>query len=106
MKAEPLPKAIYEKAKELGVDKIVLKFSGGSDEGELYVETNLDNYAFERVIEDWAWEVYDYSGAGEGIGYGDDIEYDLKNGKVSTSEWYHVVQEQKGGTTKLKVEEE
>jgi hypothetical protein len=106
MKAEPLPKAIYEKAKELGVDKIVLKFSGGNDEGNLYIETNTDNYHFERVIEEWAWESYDYSGAGDGTDYGDDIEYDLKNGKVSTSEWYHVVQEQKGGSSKLKIEEE
>lgn len=108
MKAEPLSKTIYEKAKELGVNTITLKFSGGSDEGELQVETDAEdyNYEFERLVEDWAWEVYNYSGAGDGTDYGDDIVYDLKNGKVSTSEWFHVVQEQKGGTSKLKIEED
>jgi len=106
MQAEPLSKAIYNKAKELGVDKITLKFSGGNDEGHLYVQTNTDDYDFEKEIEDWAWEAYQYSGAGDGTDYGDDIVYDLKNGKVSTSEWFHVVQEQKGGTSKLKVEDE
>lgn len=107
--AQPLSKAIYEKAKELGVDKIILKFSGGSDEGNLYVETipyDLSDDNFQSEIEDWAWEVYDYSGAGDGTDYGDDIVYDLKNGKVSTSEWFHVVKEEKGGTSKLKIEED
>lgn len=108
MEAQPLSKAIYEKAKELGVNTITLKFSGGSDEGELQVETDAEdyNYEFERLVEDWAWEVYNYSGAGDGTSYGDDIVYDLKNKKVSTSEWFHVVQEQASGTSKLKIEEE
>jgi hypothetical protein len=103
MKAEPLSKAIYNKAKELGVNTITLAFSGGSDEGHLHVQTDTDNYDFEKLIEDWAWEVYDYSGAGEGNDYGDNIVYDLKEGKVSTSEWFHVVKEEDGGTTKLEV---
>jgi hypothetical protein len=103
MKAEPLSKAIYNKAKELGVNTITLAFSGGSDEGHLHVQTDIDNYDFEKLIEDWAWEVYDYSGAGEGNDYGDNIVYDLKEGKVSTSEWFHIVKEEDGGTTKLEV---
>ena len=108
MKAEPLSKAIYEKAKELGVNTITLKFSGGSDEGELEVDTDGKDYDYDfvRLVEDWAWDVYNYSGAGEGIGYGDDIMYDLKNGKVSTSEWVNVVQEQKGRMSKLKIEKD
>jgi len=106
MQAKPLSKAIYDKAKELGVNIITLKFSGGNDEGNLYVQTNTDDYDFEREIEDWAWEVYDYSGAGDGTDYGDDIVYDLKEGKVSTSEWFHVIKEEDGGTTKLKIADE
>lgn len=108
MEAQPLSKAIYEKAKELGVNTITLKFSGGNDEGNLYVETDSNDLIddFERLVEDWAWEVYSYSGAGDGTDYGDDIVYDLKNGTVSTSEWYHVVQEQAGGTSELKIEED
>jgi hypothetical protein len=39
-------------------------------------------------IENWAWDVYSYSGDGEGSDYGDDIVYDLVNKTVSTSEWF------------------
>ena len=106
MQAQPLSKAIYNKAKELGVNTISLKFSGGSDEGHLYVQTDTDNYDFEKLVEDWAWEAYDYSGAGDGSDYGDDIVYDLKEGTVRTSEWFHVVKEEDGGTTKLKISED
>lgn len=109
MEAQPLSKSIYNKAKKLGVEKITLNFSGGSDEGHLYVETtpyDLSDDNFPSEIEDWAWEVYDYSGAGDGTDYGDNIVYDLKEGKVSTSEWFHVIKEEDGGTTKLKIEED
>lgn len=106
MKAEPLSKAIYNKAKELGVNTISLEFSGGSDEGHLHVGIDIDNYDFKNLVEDWAWEAYDYSGAGDGNDYGDNIIYDLKEGKVRTSEWFHVVKEEDGGTTKLKISED
>ena len=91
MTAKPLKKAIYNKAKELGIEAIILHFSGGNDEG--YLDVEIQPYedrtmGFVNEIEEWAWEVYDYNGAGEGYDYGDDITYDLKNGKVSTSEWY------------------
>lgn len=95
MEAEPLSKVIYNKAKALGVEKIVLNFSGGSDEGYLNVtlypwdqnkSSELNKLNVE--IENWAWDVYSYSGAGDGSDYGDDIEYDLENNKVSSQEWY------------------
>lgn len=114
MNAEPLNKDIYNKAKELGVEQIILQFSGGSDEGFLNVEVigedsheyHYDQKArdFIQEIEDWAWDVYDYSGAGEGTDYGDNITYDLVKGKVSTEEWYHAPQRQKHKPTKLVVE--
>jgi hypothetical protein len=107
MEAQPLSKDIYNKAKKLGVEKITLNFSGGSDEGNLYVETEPKyNSEFAQEVEDWAWEVYSYSGAGDGTDYGDTIIYDLKEGKVSTSEWFHVIKEEDGGTTKLEIEED
>jgi hypothetical protein len=115
MQAQPLSKAIYNKAKELGVNTISLAFSGGSDEGHLHVQIDIDNYRthaqrfehdFKNLVEDWAWEAYDYSGAGDGNDYGDNIIYDLKEGKVRTSEWFHVVKEEDGGTTKLKISED
>jgi len=90
MKAEPLKKEIYNKAKELGVKYILLQFSGGSDEGNLYVDMGPDyNQDLADEIEDWAWNVYEYSGAGDGSDYGDNIEYDLVNNKVKTNEWFY-----------------
>lgn len=102
MQAEPLSKDIYNKAKELGITKITLSFSGGSDEG--YLDVSCEPYDIDASsldIEDWAWSVYDYSGAGDGTDYGDNIVYDLKEGKVSTSEWFHVVKEEDGGNKRF-----
>lgn len=108
MTAKPLKKAIYDKAKELGIEQITLHFSGGSDEGYLHVALHPEpeKYDLIEMIEDWAWEVYSYSGAGEGYDFGDDITYDLKNGKVSTSEWFTSRQEVDYENEELKLEEE
>jgi hypothetical protein len=38
MKAEPIKKDIYKKAKRLGVNIITLHFSGGNDEGFLDID--------------------------------------------------------------------
>jgi hypothetical protein len=114
MEAKPLSKTIYNKAKELGVERILLQFSGGSDEGYLNVEMAGEGSheyrydekakAFYQEIEDWAWEVYHYSGAGDGSNYGDNITYDLVKGEVSTEEWYDAPQHQYYEPTKLEVE--
>ena len=75
MRAEPLKKEIYNKAKELGIKKIILRFSGGNDEGNLDVDMMPDwNQDLASDIEDWAWDAYSYSGAGDGSDYGDNIE--------------------------------
>ena len=95
MDIEPLSKEIYNKAKKIGVEKIVLNWSGGSDEGYLNVtlypwdQNKRDDYnELSAELENWAWDVYGYSGAGDGSDYGDDIEYDLVNNKVTSQEWY------------------
>lgn len=137
--AEPLPKKLFDRAKALGVTSIELQFSGGSDEGHLYIslgtsaeakvygtnELNPDEtYAgiygnrrqelaeywdgqgdadkatylrnlnllddLEGDIDEWAWEVYEYGGAGDGNDYGDNIEYDLETMEVTTSGWHMV----------------
>jgi hypothetical protein len=109
MKAQPLSKDIYNKAKELGIEKIFLKFSGGSDEGNLQVDLypyDKHDDTLQNEIDDWAWEVYSYSGAGDGSDYGDDITYDLVEGKVSTSEWYQTIKEEDTGTSSLMIDEE
>ena len=89
MEIKPLPKKIFDKAVSLGITEIHLNFSGGNDEG--YVNVNLvDEYnqEFANEIENLVWETYDYSGAGDGSDYGDDVIYDLKNKKASVSSWY------------------
>jgi sugar phosphate isomerase/epimerase len=114
MEAKPLSKIIHAKAKELGVEMIVLQFSGGSDEGYLNVdligkdssEYRYDEKAknFAQEIEEWAWEVYDYSGAGDGSNYGDNITYDLENNEVRTDEWYDAPNYTNYPATKLELQ--
>ena len=90
MKILPLSKAIFDKAISLGVTEIHLNFSGGSDEGYLNVSVRpyeKEGTEFDKEIEDWVWQVYNYPGAGDGNDYGDDVVYDLVNKKVKTSEW-------------------
>jgi len=92
MKIHPLNKEIYNLALKLGVQKIELNFSGGSDEGYLDVvvypfgTANKENNLTTK-IEEWAWNVYSYSGAGDGNDYGDDVVYDLEKKTVHSSEW-------------------
>lgn len=100
MTIEPLNKDIYNKALALGIDRIILSFAGGSDEGYLNVgvepwdsNKSAECNELSAEIENWAWEVYSYSGAGDGSDYGDDITYDLKNKRVSSSEWFTARQE-------------
>jgi hypothetical protein len=92
MNIEPLSKKIYDKAVALGVSQIILKFSGGNDEGYLNVYVNKQdgfesNTEFEQEIEGWAWAVYGYSGAGDGNDYGDDVVYDLVEKTATASSW-------------------
>ena len=89
MNIEPLPKKIFDKALSLGITEIHLNFSGGNDEG--YVNVNLlgeYNQEFAEEIEEWVWETYDYSGAGDGSDYGDDVVYDIVNKKATSESWY------------------
>ena len=112
MNAEPISKELYNKLIAEGITDVKLAFSGGSDEGYLDVTISpaLD-FGDEAVrnlikeIEDWAWSVYSYSGAGEGIDYGDEIVYDLKNKKVRTSEWSYERTERDLDDTDLEIEE-
>ena len=92
MNIEPLPKKIYDKAVALGITQIELHFSGGSDEGYLNVDVSgskdrESNTKFEQEIEEWAWQAYGYSGAGDGNDYGDDVVYDLVEKTATASSW-------------------
>ena len=110
MTIEPLNKDIYNKALALGIEEIILSFSGGSDEGYLNVgvepwdsNKSAECNELSAEIENWAWEVYSYSGAGDGSDYGDDITYDLKNKRVTSSEWFTARQEGDNAEIDLKV---
>lgn len=110
MTAEPLSKEIYNKALKLGIEKITLRFSGGSDEGYLDVDVyprnkNTETEKLIDDIDDWVWIVYSYSGGGDGSDYGDDITYDLVNKRVYTSEWYTARQEGDNGESDLEFDE-
>lgn len=110
--AVALNKKLYDKAKELGVKKIKLMFRGGSDEGLLDVELEPSQWenkklgAFSAEVEEWAWSVYNYSGAGDGTDYGDTVEYNLEDNTVSTSEWHYEISERNYNPVPLKVEED
>lgn len=92
MKIEPLPKKIYKKAKALNITNICLQFEGGNDEGYLYIDLGSpksnDVLEFEKEIEDWAWSVYSYSGAGDGSPYGDNITYNLEQKTAAYQGWF------------------
>ena len=112
MNAEPISKELYNKLTAAGITSVTLNFSGGSDEGylDVIIEPHRDPSDDDvrnliKEIEDWAWGVYSYSGAGEGIDYGDEIVYDLKNKKVRTSEWSYERTERDLDDTDLEIEE-
>ena len=95
----PIPPHLLQKLKDAGVGAVHLEFSGGSDEGyldvsfmpagprELPPEKACDLY---DEVYKWVYDAYDYSGAGDGTPYGDDVVYDLKNGTWSHTSWYTV----------------
>jgi len=111
MNAEPISKELFDKLIAAGVNEVTLRFSGGSDEGYLDVDLgDIDHFdeAGRKLInevEKWAWEVYSYSGAGEGIDYGDDIVYDLVHKKVKLSEWSYVRKDRDLDDVDLEIEE-
>ena len=86
---QPLSKKIYDLAKQHEATYITLRFQGGDDQGYLYIDTD-SRENIEKEIEDWAWDVYSYSGAGDGNDYGDNITYNLVNNTVTHEEWYMV----------------
>lgn len=97
MEAQPLPQKLYNRCKELAVNKIEIEFSGGSDEGYLHVILTPDhseNKSLELDIEDWAWKTYEYNGAGDGSSYGDNYIYNLDTMKMQHQQWYHVFQKE------------
>lgn len=119
MEAINLTKNIYEEAVKLGIHKIILSFSGGSDEGYLDIHFDFPEVGkkandkfkeireanFEEKVEEWVWSVYTYSGAGDGCDYGDEITYDLKNKTVHTSEWYTARQDGETFDQELQIDE-
>jgi len=89
---KPLPMALYKELTALKVVTLKLERSGGSDEG--YLESTLTDEDEEYVnaesldfnIESW-W-MSDYSGAGDGSDYGDNVTYNLDKGTATGHDWF------------------
>jgi hypothetical protein len=102
MKIVPLSKEIVEECKENKVECVKLEFTGGSDEGYLNVDMlpwkeNLESLC--KKIEEWAWQHYEYSGAGCGGDYGDDISYNIADNSAMHEYWQTERSYQDHGTT-------
>lgn len=110
MDIKKLPKYLYDRAVSLKITEIHLNFNGGSDEGYLNVDLELDGERnidalndFTDAVVAWAWDVYSYSGAGDGTDYGDTITYDLVNKKMTADEWAMQRVEGDNAQTKLEI---
>ena len=107
---QPIKKELFEKLLAAGVESFILHWSGGDDQGYLSVTINYEdgrsdyNSALYQEIEDWAYNAYCYSGAGDGTPYGDDYTYDIANRRVSHSEWSMVRQEIGNYSDKLDID--
>lgn len=110
----PLPKKLYDDCKAAGVTKIFVHLSGGSDQGYCDGDVRFENETCRKredvrelvkKIMEWADENYgdNYCGAGDGSDYGDDIEYDLVDNTVYTSQWYTARFDSGGHTQTLKI---
>ena len=96
----PLPLKFMTRALTLGISGIQLNWSGGSDEGHLYIDLRNEDRKpiygstdegitnFRTEIEEWVYDTMSYNGAGDGRSYGDIIRYNLKEGTVSTETWW------------------
>jgi len=113
MNIQPLKKELYNRAKALGITNIILRFSGGNDEGFLDValrpwdqnkSNELDKLTTE--VESWAWDNYIYSGAGDGNEFGDDIYYDLEKRTATCQEWQNTRSEGYAETVPLRFEKD
>lgn len=59
-------------------------------------------WSFEGDVEEWAWTVYEYSGAGDGTDYGDNVIYRLSKKTAEYNDWY--MEAKQGETHKTKFE--
>ena len=96
MLVEPLPRPLYDQLRNAGVIQLELAFEGGSDEGLLDVNLVFDKgqdadrgveSSLSTAVEEWAWDVYSFSGCGDGTAYGDTITYNFETGKVISQAW-------------------
>ena len=96
MEIKPLPKWLFDELKDNKYSRLKLAFQGGSDEGYLDISVHdpvagwmHPDREFLNLIEDWAWSAYQYSGAGDGVDYGDVIEYilDGKRPRATHQDW-------------------
>ena len=113
----PLTKTLRDACVDAGVKYFILRFEGGDDQGFLNVELcykdefgNLvyevgggDSSTLTQSIEDWAYDAYNYSGAGDGSPYGDNYTYNLVDNTVKHDSWRSVVEHDAGDKVNLEI---
>ena len=89
----PLSKKVHDACITAEVTEIQLQFSGGSDSGYLYITFAIKDNPhklinhLEPMVDEWAWSVYEFSGAGDGTEYGSTITYNLVDQTATLTEW-------------------
>jgi len=103
MTIQPLPKLLHQKLLAAEIVRFVVELSGGSDCGNLEIQTYPYSPELRDELYEWAYDHYPYNGAGDGTDYGDNIEYDLVNNTVSHMEWTMERTDTYQGSVKLDV---
>jgi hypothetical protein len=91
MSYQNIPKELFQKLKEAGAETLVVKLEGGNDEAIIDVDVlpyTAHSGAIARDVEDWVWNSFCFSGAGDGNPFGENYTYDLKKGTVHSESWY------------------
>lgn len=106
----PLTKTLRDACVDAGVKYFILRFEGGDDQGvldvELYYKDEVgggDSSTLTESIEDWAYNAYNYSGAGDGSPYGDNYTYNLVDNTVKHDSWHSVVEHDAGDKVNLEI---
>lgn len=105
----PLTKTLRDACVDAGVKYFILRFEGGDDQGFLNVELyykdgeTVDSLTLTESIQDWAYDAYNYSGAGDGSPYGDNYTYNLVDNTVKHDSWRSVVEHDAGDKVNLEI---
>lgn len=107
-----IPASLFNQLKQNKVDRLTINLTGGDDEGILNIEFqpwpegDLVGWHLERIVTDWVYNNFEFSGAGDGTPYGTDYVYDLNKGTFTSQEWAMIVDSKDENEHKFEVVEE